>query len=154
MDSDEIRRRNRLAVKKYRESHIEQRLEYGKLYRDANRDITRAASRNWQKNNLWRARAHANKRHATKLRACPAWVDTAILLSIYQRCPVGYEVDHEIPLVHPDVCGLHVPCNLQYLTREENRRKRNTFPYVSVTTISTKVDYTKKVELKHCHLIR
>lgn len=38
-----------------------------------------------------------------------------------------YCVDHIIPLVHPDVCGLHTPHNLQLLPFEENAKKTNKF---------------------------
>ena len=38
-----------------------------------------------------------------------------------------HELDHIIPLNHPDVCGLHVPWNFQWLTREENSKKSNSF---------------------------
>ena len=40
---------------------------------------------------------------------------------------VKHEVDHIIPLIHPQVCGLTVPANCQILTKTQNRRKARRF---------------------------
>ena len=40
---------------------------------------------------------------------------------------VVHHVDHEMPLVHPLVSGLHVPANLQVIPGSMNRKKSNLF---------------------------
>lgn len=45
--------------------------------------------------------------------------------NIYSECPFGYEVDHILPIKHEDMCGLHVPWNMQYLPISVNRSKSN-----------------------------
>ena len=48
---------------------------------------------------------------------------------MYMFCQIfkGFEVDHKIPLNGQNVSGLHVPENLQVLSRRENRSKGNRF---------------------------
>ena len=77
----------------------------------------------------------ASKRRAAKVLACPKWlsnIDLAKIKSIYKmannlskKTGTKHHVDHIVPLQGKDVCGLHVPWNLQVLPAEENLRKYN-----------------------------
>ncbi len=50
----------------------------------------------------------------------PADEDLNAIKEFYLNCPVGYEVDHIIPISKG---GLHSLSNLQYLTPRDNKRK-------------------------------
>ena len=50
--------------------------------------------------------------------------------AFYANCPAQYDVDHIEPMFTIQdgkavACGLHVPWNLQYLTRADNLKKAN-----------------------------
>ena len=68
------------------------------------------------------------QRKAKIKRATPGWVNKVQLQKIYFNCPVGFHVDHIWPLQGKDVCGLHVPWNLQYLPAQVNILKSNKRP--------------------------
>ncbi len=112
--------------------------EYQKMWAKENPDKRRRAVATWRIRNLEkdmearRAFKKSNPKKQThdaamararKLGAVPPWVDTASIRAIYDACPPGFEVDHIVPLRHERACGLHVPWNLQYLTKVENRAK-------------------------------
>jgi len=66
----------------------------------------------------------------TIYQAMPPWVDQKIvaeLRDIYLGCPDGHHVDHIVPLRGVIVLGLHLPCNLQYLTVAGNYHKSNNY---------------------------
>ncbi len=62
---------------------------------------------------------------AAKLNRTPSWADLDKIKEIYDNCPEGHHVDHEVPLQGNNVCGLHVEYNLQYLTSKANLQKGN-----------------------------
>lgn len=63
-------------------------------------------------------------RQLLKKRCIPSWVEFRDTVPIYALAvSLGYTVDHVVPIHGDDVCGLHVPWNLQLLTRSENSRK-------------------------------
>lgn len=73
-------------------------------------------------------------RMARKKRATPQWADLRLIAAFYkearvmtEKTGIPHEVDHEVPLNHPRVSGLHVPENLRVIRAEENRKKSNNF---------------------------
>ena len=86
-------------------------------------------SRKYIKNNRDKYTAYLAKYRAKKLNATPKWLTAKQLEEIQQiytkARELGLEVDHIIPLQGKNVCGLHVPWNLQLLTRQQNASKSN-----------------------------
>lgn len=90
-------------------------------------DINAKRRDRWLNDPLCPAKKH-HRRKDVKDRT-PKWVDHNEILMIYSKCPKGFHVDHIVPLRGiidgRQVTGLHVPWNLQYLTPEENHKKKN-----------------------------
>jgi hypothetical protein len=97
------------------------------LYYLRNKDHLKAKVRKWRNENDEQYRSQMAQRREAVRRATPWWVDWSAIDRIYQNRPDGHHVDHDIPLQHPLVCGLHVPANLVYRTAEDNLRKSNRF---------------------------
>lgn len=100
-------------------------LESHKYWRFNNLDKCKKLSRKWKKNNPERHASNEAKRRAAKLQRTPLWSNLDKIRNIYINCPKGMEVDHIIPLQGKNISGLHVPENLQYLTKSENSSKSN-----------------------------
>ena len=91
--------------------------------------------RAWKKTHPDEVKASTKHRRDKHKQATPPWTTLEHKQQIRQLyidamtvsrvTGVAYVVDHIIPLRGETVCGLHVPWNLQVITREENLKKSN-----------------------------
>lgn len=93
------------------------------------------ARQKWKAANPWKVIADVRHRQLVKSHATPAWLTdqqrveidgfyrAAVELS--EETSIPHEVDHIVPIRGKRVCGLHVPWNLQVITRIDNQRKHN-----------------------------
>lgn len=142
--------KHRLNKKKYyqkNKSHINQRHQiwanknqvkvknYNKQYYLRNKEKIDKRNKEWAKNNPAKHNAINMNRLALKLKATPKWLTKTQLKEIEQfyiqayemtqETGIQYEVDHIIPLKGYNINGLHVPWNLQIITKTENISKGN-----------------------------
>ena len=93
-----------------------------------NQETVKQSKRKWYDANPKKRLANVRVYQAAKKNGIPKWLtkeQRAEMQQFYINCPEGYEVDHIIPLRGKNVCGFHVPSNLQYLPISENRKKSN-----------------------------
>lgn len=136
--------KRKLREKKYREKNKGQAAIKRKEYLKNNPEkVTRYHARvrelhkEYRKNPKYLAKkaAHERNRFSKKINATPEWLTSDQLKEIEnfyleaKRLEASdgtkRHVDHIIPLQGKDICGLHVPWNLQILTASENFKKSN-----------------------------
>jgi hypothetical protein len=84
----------------------------------------------WKQKNPAKVRAANMARKRGLKKATPPWLTReqwAEMNEIYISCPLNHHVDHIVPLRGKNICGLHVPWNLQHLPADENMAKSNNF---------------------------
>ena len=91
-----------------------------------------AQKRAWARKFPEKGASYQARRRAYVLRATPAWANQFFIEEAYrlarmrtQMTGLPWEVDHDLPLVSPLVCGLHVAENMRVIPRMENRSKGN-----------------------------
>lgn len=125
----------RKASAKYKKNNPDKIKDYQKNYSALNREKIADRMHHWRKTNIASRNAYKASKRALKRNATPSWLtadDRNQIKEIYikarqltEETGTSYVVDHIIPLVGNMVCGLHVPSNLQVVTRLENAVKYN-----------------------------
>ena len=115
----------------YRIRHKEKDTLSKRVYAAKNREKHSIATNLWRKQNPGYYRQYTALRTRMVKQAQPKWLselDFLVIAELYDLAAKrNLEVDHIIPIKHKLVCGLHVPQNLQLLSRSENARKSNKF---------------------------
>lgn len=112
--------------KAWHKANRESQLARMRAWREANRESEAAKDKAWAQANPGKRSAYNALYRAAKLQATPPWVDLAKIERVYTLAAMlSMDVDHIHPLQGENFCGLHVPWNLQILTRSQNSRKSN-----------------------------
>lgn len=132
--AEEIKEHHRVQWQEHPRTEEQKRaaIRRAKAWMQNNRERRREIARAWVRNHPADALAACRRRQTQKLHATPSWVDQEAIKQIYQeahamseRDGIKYHVDHIVPLRGKNVCGLHVPWNLQIIPASENMRKSN-----------------------------
>ena len=122
-------------IERWRAGNRERILSQARAWQKAHLQRARASTKAWVKTHPEKMAAKSARQYAAKTKAAPAWLTPnqnreiancyALAKSIEKISGVEMNVDHIIPLRGKTVCGLHVPWNLQILSKADNIRKGN-----------------------------
>jgi hypothetical protein len=136
-NKEQERLRRRAIFEANKEDELKAFKERMEAHHAANPKKELARKKEWKRNNKDKVNAQNAKRRAARQQAAPAWLTAEHLTQIKlfytaaQEClwftNESLHVDHIVPLLGKDVCGLHVPWNLQVLPASENEKKNNKF---------------------------
>jgi hypothetical protein len=125
------KQRDAAYYKKYRDKN----LTYAAKYRTKNAEKVAKSCKAWRQKNKGKRAAMQMKRQAQKIQATPQWLSSSQkghieifyleAARLSQEFHVPIHVDHIIPLRGENVCGLHVPWNMQLVTQSYNCSKNN-----------------------------
>lgn len=96
-----------------------------KLWRINNKDKKAVSQKRYTLTHRNSVNAKKRKYELIKRQRVPLWADINKIKDFYINCPVGFHVDHIVPLQGKLVSGFHVLENLQYLSAKENLSKGN-----------------------------
>jgi hypothetical protein len=138
-DPEAARKRNATSYQRHRDKNIEAAAKY----RKDNPEKVAAGTRRWRENNMGKRCAMEKARQARKVQASPPWLTIEHKMDIYavyaeaknmrDKYGVAIHVDHIVPIKGRNVCGLHVPWNLQLVTQSYNSSKGNRFSDIPET---------------------
>lgn len=123
----------------WRRNNSDKAYEISKRWKAKNPEKVKSYVKKYRLANLDKDAAKSALRRATKQRATPNWLSEEQkkeIISFYYLAKkltkennIAYHVDHIVPLNGTNICGLHVPWNLQVITAVENMKKGNKYDY-------------------------
>lgn len=113
--------------KKSREKNKESIKKQSKIYYTKNKNAINKKCLQYKKANPNKINANSASRRAKSKNATLKGFTREIETIYSNAISLNLHVDHIIPLSHQNICGLHVPWNLQLITKSDNLHKSNSF---------------------------